>query len=137
MIITKKVKTNLKKESITVEEVIEQLQSGQIPWQWLIMIAVAKEREFKYLDARFFGNMCFEMRLYQTATEKNIADSIFRYIKHQSMIMDEEQLIRTIIRMNTPIASVKGDSYVFIILDFSSWCTNFRHEASTLSIYRT
>lgn len=33
--------------------------------------------------------------------------------------------------MNNSISSVKGDSHVFITLDFSSWCTNFRHESAT------
>ncbi|QPB73978.1 RdRp [Hymenopteran orino-related virus OKIAV85] len=123
--------TYLQKESITVQEVIDQLQKGDIPASWLVMVAVAKEREFKYLDARFFGKMCFEMRLYQTATEKNIAEAIFRYIKHQSMTLNEEQLTRTILRMNAPVSSCSGESYVFITLDFSSWCTNFRYEAAT------
>lgn len=45
------------------------------------MVAVAKERELKRKKARFYGKMCFEMRLYQTATEKNIASHIFTYIK--------------------------------------------------------
>ncbi|UDL13960.1 MAG: RNA dependent RNA polymerase [Xiangshan Nyami-like virus] len=121
----------LQKERVTVKEVMDILESGSIPQSWLVMVAVAKEREFKYKDARFFGKMCFEMRLYQTATEKNIADSVFRYIKHQSMTMNEEQLIRTIIRMNAPITAQAGETYVFITLDFSSWCTNFRHEAAT------
>lgn len=121
----------LQKESIAVKGVMDVLETRIMPRAWLIMVAVAKEREFKYKDARFFGKMCFEMRLYQTATEKNIADSIFRYIKHQSMTMNEEQLTRTIIRMNAPITAQTGESYVFITLDFSSRCTNFRHEAAT------
>lgn len=73
------------------------------------MIAVAKEREFKFIDTRFYGKMYFEMRLYQTATEKNIAHHIFKYIKHQSMTMSEEQLTRTILCMNTPILQLEGD----------------------------
>ncbi|KYM99425.1 hypothetical protein ALC62_09772 [Cyphomyrmex costatus] len=68
--------------------------------------------------------MCFEMRLYQTATEKNIADHTFKYIKNQSMTMSEEQLIRTILRMNIPVIQMEGETYVFITLDFSSWCTS-------------
>lgn len=44
------------------------------------------------------------------------------------MTMNEEQLTRTINRMNTPIIHLEGETYVFITLDFSSWCTNFRYE---------
>src|SRR5580765_2589765 len=47
------------------------------------------------------------------------------------MTMSEEQLTHTIIRMNTPILQLEGETYVFIVLDFSSWCTNFRYELIT------
>lgn len=95
------------------------------------MVAVAKEREFKRTNARFFfGKMCFKMRLYQTVTEKNIADAVFRYVKHQSMTMNEETLTKIILRMNSPLKS-EGESFIFITLDFSSWCTNFRLEVTT------
>lgn len=119
----------LSKERITVKEVIDSLQDMHIPLNWRAMIAVPKERELK--NARFYGKMCFEMRLYQTATEKYIADHIFKYIKNQSMTMSEEQLTRTILRMNTPVLQIEGETYVFIVLDFSSWCTNFRLELIT------
>lgn len=33
--------------------------------------------------------------------------------------------------MNTPILQLEGETYVFIVLDFSSWCTNFRYELIT------
>lgn len=121
----------LKQDRITVKEVIDKLQAGNLPYSWRVMVAVPKEREFKDKDARFYGKMCFEMRLYQTSTEKNIADGVFTYIKHQSMTMSEEQLIRTILRMNTPVIHLEGETYVFIVLDFSSWCTNFRFELIT------
>lgn len=65
------------------------------------------------------------MRAYQVVTEKNIADIIFRYIKHQSMTLSEEQLTKTLNRMSCP---GEGHDYVNIIIDFSSWCTHFRAE---------
>jgi len=98
---------------------------------WRVIVAVAKERELKETNARFYEKMTPEMRLYQTATEKNIADHIFRFIKNQSMTMSEEQFTRTILWMNTPLIQIAGETYVFIVLDFSSWCTNFRHELVT------
>lgn len=75
------------------------------------------QREFKSTDARFYGKICFEMRLYQTVTEKNLADHVFPYVKSQSMTMGEEKLTRTILRVNTPILQM-GETYVFITLDF-------------------
>lgn len=121
----------LKREKVTTEEVLSKIQANTIPDAWKVMVAVPKEREFKEKNACFYGKMCFEMRLYQTVTEKNIADHIFKYIKHQSMTMSEEQLTRTILRMNTPVLHLEGETYVFIVLDFSSWCTNFRYELAT------
>ncbi|KAL0098802.1 hypothetical protein PUN28_020749 [Cardiocondyla obscurior] len=92
------------------------------------MVAVPKKKEFKGQNARFYGKMTFEMRLFQTVTEKNIADEIFPFIKHQSMTMNEKQLLRIIQRMTTLSSLVEGENYVFIVLDFFSWCTNFRYE---------
>lgn len=77
------------------------------------MVAVAKERELRSDDARFYGKMCFEMRLYQTVTEKNIADHIFPYVKHQEMTMNEEQLTHTILRMNTPVIQLEGETCIY------------------------
>lgn len=93
------------------------------------MVAVPKEREFKEVDARCFGKMTPEMRAYQVVTEKNLADVIFRYIKHQSMTLTEEQLTKTLNRLSCP---GEGHDYVNIIIDFSSWCTHFRAELLAL-----
>lgn len=122
--------TYLQKEQINVKEIIDTIQDGSLPKEERVMVAVPKEREFKE-SARFYGKMTFSMRLFQVATEKNIADGIFPFVKHQSMTMSEEELTKTILRMNTPTLQLKGEPYVFITLDFSSWCTNFRHELVT------
>lgn len=45
----------LSKESITVKEVIDQLQEQSIPQSWRVMVAVPKERELKQRKARFYG----------------------------------------------------------------------------------
>lgn len=50
----------LSQTSISVKDVLKQLSTGFIPYNWRVMVAVAKEREFKYKDARFYGKMCFE-----------------------------------------------------------------------------
>lgn len=82
------------------EEIIRIIDNGIIPSDWRVMVAVPKEREFKEDDARCYGKMTPEMRAYQVVTEKNIADVIFRYIKHQSMTLSEDQLLRTLFRMS-------------------------------------
>jgi len=72
----------LQQERICVKDVLDVLESGILPDPWRVMVAVAKERELRAEDTRFYGKMCFEMRLYQTVTEKNIADHVFPYVKH-------------------------------------------------------
>lgn len=91
---------------------------------------MTKEREHKRTNARFYTKMTPEMRLYQIATEGNIAEVIFHYIKKQSMTMGEEQLLRTITRMTSPHTDPTKARYKFIVIDFSSWCTDFRWEFS-------
>jgi len=71
-----------------------------------------------------------EMRLYQIAIEGNIAETIFKYIKEQSMTMGEEQFLRTITRMASPHTDPTKSKYKFVVIDFFAWCTNFRWEFS-------
>ncbi|QMP82162.1 RNA-dependent RNA polymerase [Hymenopteran orino-related virus OKIAV87] len=116
----------LERETIDVKSIIETISTRQVPDQWKVIMTVAKEREFKPEKARFYAKMVPEMRLYQTATESNLAKHIFPHIKHQSMTMSEEQLTRTILKMNSPTLKMREETYVFIVVDFSSWCTTFR-----------
>lgn len=120
----------LSKEEVDVSEIINQINTGRVPVDWKVIIAVAKEREHKRTNARFYAKMTPEMRLYQIATEGNIAEVIFHYIKEQSMTMGEEQLLRTITRMTSPHTDPTKAKYKFVVIDFSSWCTNFRWEFS-------
>ncbi|CAH0730334.1 unnamed protein product, partial [Brenthis ino] len=76
-------------EIFNCREIIQLIDSGIIPLEWRVMVAVPKEREFKEEDAICYGKMTPEMRAYQVVTEKNLADIIFRYIKHQSMTLTE------------------------------------------------
>lgn len=46
------------------------------------------------------------------------------------MTMGEEQLLRTINRMTSPHTDPSKSRYKFVVIDFSSWCTNFRYEFS-------
>lgn len=58
-----------------------------------ILEVTFKEKEPKVNKAQGYCKMTFEMRPYQTATEKNIAESIFpfifQFVKYQSMTMSE------------------------------------------------
>nr|WPR17567.1 MAG: RNA-dependent RNA polymerase [Beetle nyamivirus] len=116
---------------VSVKDILDLIERNVIPESWRIIVGVAKEREQKEVDARFFAKMTFEMRLYQTVTECNIADQIFPYVPQQSMTMREEKLLRVIHRMTTPHTPVHGVKHKFIVIDFSSWCTQFRLELTT------
>lgn len=115
-------------DEVCVEDIIKTIESGEVPENWKILVGVAKESEFKSRNARFYCKLVPEMRLYQTSSENNIAQTIFPYIKNQSMTMSEEQLGRRLIDISRPKTSVDCETYVAIIVDFSSWCTRFRPE---------
>lgn len=118
----------LTSEEVCVEEIIRTIETGNIPDGWKVSVGVAKEREFKSRNARFYCKLVPEMRLYQTSSENNIAKTIFPYVRNQSMTMSEEQLKRRLIDISRPKTSIAGETYAAIIVDFSSWCTSFRPE---------
>jgi hypothetical protein len=106
-----------------VEKIIRGIEQGALADKEKVMVAIAKEREFKKFDARCFAKMTFNMRLYQTATESNIAESIFPLIKYQSMTMDEVTLLKTISQMCETQMFNRNNRFVFITVDFSKWCS--------------
>lgn len=112
-------------EEVCVEDIIRTIESKEVPESCKISVGVAKEREFKSRNARFYCKLVPEMRLYQTSSENNIAKTIFLYVRNQSMTISEEQLKRRLIDISRPKASVDGETYAAIIVDFSSWCTSF------------
>ena len=115
----------LSKEEVDVSHIIQMINQD-----WRVIVAVAKEREHKRTNARFYAKMTLEMRLYQIATEGNIADTIFKYIKEQYMTMGEEQLLRTNTRITSPHTDPTISKHKFVVIEFSAWCTNFRWEFS-------
>lgn len=42
--------------------------------------------------------------------------------------MSETELVRTILRMNAPLTDPDQDTFAFVVVDFSSWCTSIRGE---------
>lgn len=118
----------LTSEYVSVQEIIETIETGHIPDSWKIIVGVPKEREFKSKNARFYCKLTPQMRLYQTSSENNIAKTIFPYVKNQSMTMTEEQLRRRLIDISRPKITDDDSKYIAIIVDFSAWCTSFRAE---------
>ncbi|USL85442.1 MAG: RNA-dependent RNA polymerase [Ixodes ricinus orinovirus-like virus 1] len=118
----------LEKEEVSVKEIIDTIQSRLVPKSWYVTVCVPKEREQKKDKARCFAKMTPEMRLYQTATESNIATGVFPYVPQQTMTMGEEKLTRVISRMTSPVRDKYSQEFRYVVVDFSAWCTNHRHE---------
>lgn len=119
----------VQREVVNVRDIISTVSEKKTPKSWKVCVGVPKEREMKKRKARFFGKLCLEMRLYQVATENNMK-TVFRYIPHQTMTKSEDSLMKHLIRMSETTAETEG-SFVYISLDFSSWCTSFRYEGVT------
>ena len=58
----------------------------------MVMVGVYKEKELKDEKARPFNKTTAKARLYQTATEKNIADNLLPFFPQQTMNMSEFDL---------------------------------------------
>lgn len=71
------------------------------------------------------------MRLYQTATEKNIGDKIFPYFDSHSLTMSEEERTERISTLTENLTGSTIPSHLFIGVDFAKWCLRMSHEANT------
>ncbi|QDO67017.1 PolB [San Jacinto virus] len=120
----------LKRPEVSLKEVIKTIEEGRIPHSWFAMVGVFKECELKRDKGRLFGKLTFEARLYQTATEHNLAEKIFPYVRGQSMTMTEEELKRTILKMSSSLKAYAEHDIIFISVDLSQWCTTWRHESA-------
>lgn len=61
-------------EEVCVEDITRIIEDNEVPDSWKILVGVAKEREFKSRNARFYCKQVPEMRIYQTSSENNIAE---------------------------------------------------------------
>ena len=113
--------------NVSVKEVIDRVEAGTVPLEDKCLTAVFKETEPKISKAREYCKLTYPMRLFQVATE-NIADSLFPYVKNQSMTMDEQTLVNTLCRLTSPFS--QGEvRYVFLSLDVQRWCLKMSHAA--------
>ncbi|APG78650.1 RNA-dependent RNA polymerase, partial [Beihai rhabdo-like virus 3] len=121
-------------DSPKVEEVIQSIEDRSLSFDNYVIEGVFKEKESKIDKARPFVKLTYSMRLWQTSTEKNIADKIFPYIPFQSMTMDEKTLLETISKVNSNLSG-SDVSHAFITFDYSKWCVHFTWE-STYHLFR-
>lgn len=85
-----------------------------IPESELIIEAVPKEKELQREKARFFAKLTYRMRIYQTATESNIATKILSLFDNQSMTMSEDELTHKIASMDSVLADAASpNTYLY------------------------
>lgn len=65
--------------TVDVKGIIDVERDGRLPHEDCVQVIVWKEKEFKRAKAHGFGKTTANSRLNQTATEKNLADSILTY----------------------------------------------------------
>lgn len=104
------------------KDIITKISQGTVDERDFIVEAVPKENELQRLKAHFFAKLTYPMRLYQTATEANIAKQIFTLFDNQSMMMPEDALTHCISVMNSSLNNATLPKYLFIGLDYQDWC---------------
>jgi len=114
----------LSKPEVSVKEIVRKVQTGIIPFRWLIVSLYPKEKEFK-IDARMFAMMVFEMRVFFTACEANVADNVFPFLPPQTMTLSKQEIVEMFHSMTDP---GDGREYVRVYAEFdvSKWNSNFK-----------
>lgn len=116
----------LSRKEIDVRSIVDRVRCNDIPFSWKIVSLYPKEREFK-LCPRMFGMMVFEMRAFFTATEANLAESIFPNIPPQTMTLDKTEVQELFNMVTSPLT---GEAVTRLNgeFDMSSWNLRFRPE---------
>jgi len=118
----------LSQPEISVFKIVQQVCSGQIPFDWFIVSLYPKEREFK-TAARMFGMLVLEMRMFFTATEANLSEYVFPYLPCQTMTLSKDE-IEGLFHRITDVALDDTYARLFLVVDFSSW--NLHWDAVTV-----
>lgn len=114
----------IEREEINPREIVNLVMTGRIPKDWLIVSLYPKEREFK-LAARMFSMMVFEMRLFFTMVEANMADTIFPYLPQQTMTKDSIAIQKMFLDLTRPISNA-DTLRLFLEVDLSRWNLRWR-----------
>jgi len=78
----------LSRQQVSGKSVVQLVEDDLIPDCWKVVSLFPKEREFK-LAARMFAMLVFEMRMFFTISESNLADTIFPYLDRETMTKDK------------------------------------------------
>jgi len=119
----------LSRPDISIRAIIEQVRSGDIPYDWMIVCLYPKEREFK-LAARMFSMMVFEMRVFFACTEANLASSVFPNLPQQTMTLTKEE-IQDLFHIASSDSRSEDWQKVFLEVDLTRW--NLRWHAESVN----
>jgi len=114
----------ISRKEMSAREIVYRVMRRDIPLDWLIICLYPKEKELKE-DPRMFSMLVFEMRLFFTLAESNIASSIFKYLPEQTMTDSRKDTLTRFLRMTEPRR--RGDDLtLFIEIDLSKWNSRWR-----------
>lgn len=114
----------LSRPSVSIKAIVDSIEAGDMPEDWLIVSLYPKEREFK-LEARMFSMMVFEMRAFFACLEANLADKIFPHLSQQTMTLPKDQIQIKLFHGTTP-SSRSEESRLFLEIDLSRWNLRWR-----------
>lgn len=118
----------IKRENFSMKEIRNLIQLRKVPFNWKIIAIHSKERELK-IKARLFAMMVLEMRMYYAATEKNISDTIFKYVSTQTMTNSEAELTQKLL-MLTNLNKDQKFIPILVSLDFDKFNQRWRKEST-------
>lgn len=118
----------LKRPEFSMKNVRKVIESGKIPKSWLIVALHSKERELR-IHARLFAMMVLEMRMYFAVTEKNISDTLFKYVPTQTMTSSEAELNSKLLSLTNLKNKNKSVSIIFS-LDIDKFNHRWRKEST-------
>ena len=107
---------------------------NKVPKDWLVVCLHSKEREIK-IKSRLFAMMPLEMRMYFSATEKNLANGLLKYLPTQTMTWCEAELSKYLLK-TTGHDNKRVYIPITLSLDYEKFNQRWRYE-STYHIFGT
>lgn len=115
--------------SLNMREVCEFFRTGNLPYDWLVVVIHPKEREPKMPVPRMFAIMDIHPRSFFCLLEKNLAEKLFPYIPEQTMTMSQQEEEESFISITRQSSLSKTLS---IGLDLSKWCSHFKKKTVSM-----
>lgn len=101
---------------------MRELDEGYFDIEDNVAFLCRKERELN-VKGRYFVKQTYRQRLAQTSSEKNISETIFKYMNGQTMTDSELTLTK---KHCAAVSGLQG-ALEIVVLDFEKWNLKFRH----------